>query len=214
MIGHARDAYAHAPAPEMMTHLTIDDAYYEWYKETTGKTLNRRFVHPVLNSLQGHPESGKMWMKLIDRILIKELGFATTTKDCCIYIKKIDERIILLLRQVDDFCCACTDEQDAKNIYNLIGTKIQFQSERDKGDIPFEYLGLVKDYNGTDLVQTKKYIEMNCSNYINRFLKSHGWDVASDQPDSAPTTVTNSRTWDNWMEAKRLADLGQDSTVG
>ena len=122
--GDARDAYAHTPAPEMMTHLTIDDAYYEWYKETTGKTLNRRFVLPVLHSLQGHPESGKMQMQLIDRILIKDLGFATTTKDRCIYIKKIDGRIILLLRQADDFCCSCTDEQDAKNIYNLIGTKI------------------------------------------------------------------------------------------
>ena len=117
--GDARDAYAHAPAPEMMMHLTIDDAYYEWYKEKTGKTLNRCFVLPVLHSLQGHPESGKMWMKLIDRILIKDLGFATTAKDRCIYNKKIKGRIILLLRQVDDFCCGCTVEQDAKNIYNL-----------------------------------------------------------------------------------------------
>ena len=75
----ARDAYAHAPAPEMMTHLTINDAYCEWYKETTGKSLNRRFVLLVLHSLQGHPESEKMWMKLIDRILIKDLGFAMTT---------------------------------------------------------------------------------------------------------------------------------------
>ena len=58
--GNARDAYAHALAPEMMTYLTIDDAYYEWYKETNGKSLNRRFVLPVLHSLQGHPESGKM----------------------------------------------------------------------------------------------------------------------------------------------------------
>ena len=74
----------------------------------------------------------------------------------------------------------CTVEQDAKNIYNLIGTKIQFKSETDRSYIPFEYLGLVQDYNGTDLVQTKKYIEMNCCNYITRFLKSHGWDVASD----------------------------------
>ena len=65
----------------MMTHLTIDDAYYEWYKEKTGKSLNRRYVLPMLHSLQGHPESGKMWMKLIDRILIKDLGFVTTTKD-------------------------------------------------------------------------------------------------------------------------------------
>ena len=94
--GDARDAYAYDLAPEMMTHLIIDDAYYEWYKETTGKTLNRRFVLPVFHSLQGHPKSGKMWMKLIDQTLIKDLGFATTTKDCCIYIKKIKERIILL----------------------------------------------------------------------------------------------------------------------
>ena len=42
-------------------------------------------------------------MELIDQIFIKVLGFATTTKDCCIYNKKIKGHIILLLRQVDDF---------------------------------------------------------------------------------------------------------------
>ena len=64
--GDACDAYTHASAPKMMTHLTIDDAYFECYKEKTGKSLSRRFVLSVLHSLQGHPESGKMWMKLID----------------------------------------------------------------------------------------------------------------------------------------------------
>ena len=141
-----------------------------------------------------------MWMKLIDWIPIKDLRFETTTKDCYIYIKKIEGHTLLLLRQVDDFCYACNDEQDTKNIYNLIGTKIQSKSEREKGDIPLQCLCLVQDYNGTDLIQTKNYIDMNCSNYIVRFLKSHGWDVASDQPDTAPITVTNSRTWDKWME--------------
>ena len=101
--GDACDTHAHAPAPKRMTHLTIDDAYYEWYKKTTGKNLNCCFVLPVLHSLQRHPESGKMWMQLIDWILIKDLGFATTTKDLCIYIKKIKGCIILLLLQVDDF---------------------------------------------------------------------------------------------------------------
>ena len=33
--GDDRDAYAHAPAPEIITHLIIDDAYFEWYKEKT-----------------------------------------------------------------------------------------------------------------------------------------------------------------------------------
>ena len=54
--GDARDAYAHAQVSEMMTHLTIDDAYFEWYKEETGKSLNRQHILPVLHSLQGHPE--------------------------------------------------------------------------------------------------------------------------------------------------------------
>ena len=92
----------------------------------------------------------------------------------CIYMKKIKGRTLVLLRQVDDFCCACIEEQDAKNVYNLIGTKIQFKFEREKGDIPFEYLCLVQDYNVTDLIQTKNNIGMNCSNYIARFQNSHG----------------------------------------
>ena len=58
--GDTHDAYVHAPTPEMMTHLTIDDAYFEWFKEKTGKTLNCRCVLPVLHLLQRHPESGKM----------------------------------------------------------------------------------------------------------------------------------------------------------
>ena len=119
-----RDAYAHAPAPVMMMHLTIGDACFEWYKEKTGKSLENQHVLPILHFLQGHPGSGKMWMKLIDQILIKDLGFETTTKDQYIYTKKIKGRTLLLLRQVDDFCCACTDEQDIKNVFNLIGTKI------------------------------------------------------------------------------------------
>lgn len=57
--GDARDMYAHSPAPKNMTHLTIDDAYFKWYKEKTGISINSRLVLPVLHSLQGHPESGK-----------------------------------------------------------------------------------------------------------------------------------------------------------
>ena len=72
--GDATDAYAHSPAPND-TFLAVDDAYAEWYKDKYGVTLNKRQVLPVQHALQGHPESGKMWMHLIDNILIKELGF-------------------------------------------------------------------------------------------------------------------------------------------
>ena len=141
-------------------------------------------------------------MKLIDPILIQDLGFKTTTKDRCTYIKKVDGGIIVFLKQVDNFCTGTGyfNKQGAKNIYSFVVSKIQFQFEHDKGDMPFEYLGLVKNYNGADLVQSKRFIGMNCSNYINCSLKSYGQDVTSDELDSTSTTVTNSRTWDLWMD--------------
>ena len=49
--GDACNAYAHAPAPEVITHLTIDDAYFEWYKGKTEKSLNQLFVLLDLHSL-------------------------------------------------------------------------------------------------------------------------------------------------------------------
>ena len=55
-------------------------------------------VLPVKHALQGHPESGKMWMKMIDNILIKELGFRTTTHNRCIYLQEKDGESQLLLR--------------------------------------------------------------------------------------------------------------------
>ena len=65
-------------------------------------------------------------MKLKDRILTKDLGFKTTTKDWCIFIENIKGRSIMVLRQVDIFCNKCTDEQDAKGICSLTRSKIQF----------------------------------------------------------------------------------------
>ena len=50
----------------------------------------------------------------------------------------------------------------SKIFFNIIGKKISFPSEREKGIIPFEYFEVVKDYNGVDIKQTSHYIEMNC----------------------------------------------------
>ena len=70
-------------------------------------------VLPVHHALQGHPESGKMWMKMIDDILINQLGFRTTTHDYCIYIRERDGQVQLLLRQIDNFCTGMTSEKAA-----------------------------------------------------------------------------------------------------
>ena len=74
---------------------------------------------------------------------------------------------------------------------------MRFNTEKEKGIIPFEYLGVVDDYNGVEIRQTEHYIEMLCENYINRLLRSHGWETPSKkmqnekvEPDiSSPTSA-------------------------
>ena len=80
-------------ALETIVHIAINDAFSEWYKNRTKKLLNCQSDLPVLHLLQDHLKSGTMLVKLIDKILIKDLGFSTTTKDLCIYIKKTNKKL-------------------------------------------------------------------------------------------------------------------------
>ena len=79
------------------------------------------------------------------------MGFKTTTHDQCIYCKIMDDEVVHLLRQVDDCLCSCIHEKTARDIFITIGTKMRFASEEKKTIIPFEFLGVVKDYNGVDI---------------------------------------------------------------
>ena len=72
-------------------------------------------------------------------------------------------------------------EQEAGDIFEKIGKAIQFDAKKRDNVIPFEFLGVVKDYNGVDIKQTKDYIEMSCANYIQRLSKSYGWDKDSSK---------------------------------
>ena len=174
--GDATDTYARSPAPKIR-YLQVNDAYAEWYNNKFKDKINKRMVLPVHHALQGLPESGKMWMKMIDKILISELGFCTTTPNRCIYIRERDGKLQLLLRQVDDFMLGTTNEKDNRDLFNDIGMKIQFPSEVEANIVPFEFLGVVKDCNGVNIIQTPDYIKMSSRSYIIRLFGSRGWDT-------------------------------------
>ena len=55
---------------------------------------------------------------MIDCVLIKEMGFHLTTHDRCVYHKRFDDDLNLMMQQVDDFMIAFTVEALAKNITN------------------------------------------------------------------------------------------------
>ena len=128
-------------------------------------------------------------MNFIDNILIKEMGFKTTTHDCCIYWTVRDGDVIYLLRMVDNCCVPAKNEKTAKDIFNIIGTKMSFTTKRKKGIVPFEFLGVVKDYIGVDIKQRSHYLEMSYENYIHCLSRTHGWKLAVDTKDSAAASV-------------------------
>ena len=106
-----------------------------------------------------------------------------------------DGEVIYLLRMVDDCCILTKNEKTTRYIFNIIGTKMSFHSEKEEDIIPFEYLGVVKYYNGVDIKQTSHYIEMNCENYIKWLNKTHGWepqDKASPSDDEPTITAAAS----------------------
>ena len=181
--GDAKDAYAHSPGSHIPTYMSIDDAYAEWYFERYGKQIDRKLVLPIQRALQGSPESGRLWEEHCNRTLMNEpLNFKTTTHDKTIYHTSYKGENIYLLRQVDDFAIACKDESTAKEIYAIIGSKLKLPNEPKD---PFAYLGLIKDFNGINITQTRAYIKLSCHNYIDRIMTSHGWNTKC--PDTAKT---------------------------
>jgi Reverse transcriptase (RNA-dependent DNA polymerase) len=170
----ADNAYANSPPPGRPTFVRVDNAYAEWYLARHGVLLDRSMVLPVLHALQGHPESGALWEKHINDIL-KALGFVSTTHERNIYQGTLDGFRILICRQVDDLAIACTDAATAQKLIKLIGQKVDLTGD-----------SLLTTFNGIDVDQTRDYVKISCTSYIQRLLESHMWDTGFPNESTRP----------------------------
>ena len=158
------NAFAEAPPPVAPLYITVDKQYQDWYKAKGYGTIPDGHVIKANRALQGHPESARQWALLIDRILRTKLNLKPTTHEPCLYSGTHDGIKIFFLRQVDDFAIACPDESIAKSMIDKINQFMQVQ---------IKYLGLLTRYNGVDVLQTREYIKIYNSTYINKILKGH-----------------------------------------
>eukprot|EP00957_Ditylum_brightwellii_P162712 12390552-Ditylum_brightwellii.AAC.1 len=72
-------------------------------------------VLPVLSALQGHPESGALWAKTVEEIIVP-LRFTRTKHDNALYIGLYIGEEILICRQVDDFKFAAKNESAIRDV--------------------------------------------------------------------------------------------------
>lgn len=174
----AGNAFAEAPPPVQPFFMIIDDQFAEWWTESEGQPpIPEGYVLPVQQALQGHPESPRLWEHHIHHIITKKLQFRATTHEKCLYSRQdpATQHLQLLLRQVDDFSVSAHDEQACKTIITAIGSYLK---------VPLNDLGLIRKFNGVNVLQTRWYIKISCQDYLLKILDNHGWLnlKASHQP--------------------------------
>ena len=163
----ASNAFAEAPAPKAPLYVYIDKQFREWWEHKGYTPLQpSQRVMRVKKALQGHPESPRLWAKLIDKI-IKTLGFQACHHEPCLYVNKnYKGEKLYFLRQVDDFSISAKTVTIANEIIEKINSKMT---------IDIKSLGIVNRFNGVDIQQTRKFIKIYNKTYITKILRDKGW---------------------------------------
>ena len=182
--GDVENAYQQSPPPTIDCYLEIDDTIYDWYYRRFGIKLDRKTqVIPLRRALQGHPEAGVLWERMITDILVNKMGFRNTTHEKNLYIGTIDGDEVLICRQVDDFAAGAASIATAKKFITVLRKHVEAECAGMGIEMPEGYY---QRYNGIDFHQTRDYIKLSAESYIDRMLQTHGWD--SPKQSAVPTT--------------------------
>ena len=185
------NAFAEAGAPKAPLYVYIDKQYREWYKEKTGKNINpKHTVLPVRKALQGHPESSRLWAKLINRILVN-LNMKPCHHEPCLYQGRINGEEIFFLRQVDDFAISSASEETCKLLITLIQQQMSME---------VHHLGIIKWFNGVDVQQTKDFVQINVQTYIKKIISKATWLDPHRKLHNAPIPMNGDSKFTKLLE--------------
>ena len=105
----------------------------------------------MYKNLQGQPDAGVLWERMINDILFNKMNFTTTTHEGNLHIGKIDGKDILVCRQVDNFASAAADQATARKFINTIQSYVDAEFDGMGIETPEGYY---EQYNGLDVLQT------------------------------------------------------------
>jgi hypothetical protein len=137
--------------------------------------------------MQGHPESPRLWEKHADTIL-RELGLMPTVHEPCLYSGMINGKRVIFKRQVDDFAIAAPDAKMADILLDMRDEKLT---------IPIKRQGYLDMYNGIDVYQTRDYIKIACTSFVNKCCDKYinTWMKTYMMAGTRPTPFPSDPTW-------------------
>ena len=187
LYGDAINAFQQGGRPQIQCYARLDDAFIEWYHKRFGTLLDKdKHCVPLEKTLQGHPEAGVIWERMIVPIL-KHLGFRAAAHEPNLYSGSFKSSTgksshVLLARQVDDFTCASKSQDTNHEFYRQLQTFIDFEIE---GPGLPSARGLSVRFNGIEVHQTRDFILLNCERYITQMCETHGWGTPSTGESSS-----------------------------
>lgn len=136
----ASNAFAEAPSPKAPLYVVVDQQFREWWKKQGKGEIPKGYVMKVKHALQGHPESPRLWAKMIDEIIRTHVGLQPTSHEPRLYEGEVEGEKVLFLRQVDDFAVACKNVSISKKVIDLISAHLS---------APMKHLGIIDRFNGS-----------------------------------------------------------------
>ncbi|GFH58223.1 hypothetical protein CTEN210_14699 [Chaetoceros tenuissimus] len=191
----ASNAFAEAPAPVAPLYVKVDEQYRHWYSQKFPEAppIPANSVLRVKKALQGHPESPRLWAKLIDGI-IRQLNLKPCTHEPCLYYTNDYNntgKTVIFLRQVDDFAVACETKDIATQVISDINSKMS---------IDVKELGVISRYNGVDVSQTRHYIKLSNCTYIDKISKNHPWMLMEKPAGEFPIPMRDDTEYQKQLE--------------
>ncbi len=133
--------------------------------------------------------------------ILQEPGLTPRIHEPCLYSGIIDGKRIIFMQQVDDFAIAALDAHTADVLLNML---------EDKLSIPLKRLDHFDMYNGIDILQTRHYICLSCTSFINKISAKYllTWMKHMYASSTHPTPFpTDSAWWSKFIKAVGNSDV-------
>ena len=160
----ATNSFAEALPPTAPLFVRVDAAYKNWYaKHERFGIILPNHVLPVNQALQGHPESPRLWANHMHKMLTA-MNFKSCPHEPCLHDGEFNGKILIFLRQVDDFAIASPIPELASSFLDTLDKNLK---QKLKGQ------GLLSSFNALDVQQTSLHTKISCSTCLTKTLKSH-----------------------------------------
>ena len=90
---------------------------------------------------------------------------------------------MFFLRQVDDFAISSSNTETINQLLQDI--------DNNHLKTPLKKLGILKNFNGIDVLQSKHFVKISCTRYINKLLQAHKWINENTRKVTSPMTYNH-----------------------